>query len=59
MERQYDLPTIMVTCLAVTMTIMYFIMPDATKQIFIVFTVYLMVSSSYMLAGSEKYSVYA
>ncbi|MGA9229763.1 MAG: hypothetical protein WBV92_06395, partial [Nitrosotalea sp.] len=38
MERQYDLPTIMVTCLAVAMTIMYFIMPDATKQIFIVFT---------------------
>ena len=39
MERQYDLPTIMTTCLAVAMTILYFVMPDATKQIFIVFSV--------------------
>ncbi len=38
MERQYDIPTIMTTCLAIAMTIMYFIMPDATKQIFIVFS---------------------
>jgi uncharacterized protein YlxW (UPF0749 family) len=37
MGRQYDIPTIMTTCLAVAMTIMYFVMPEATKQIFIVF----------------------
>jgi hypothetical protein len=38
MGRQYDIPTIVTTCLAITMTIMYFIMPEATKQIFIVFS---------------------
>jgi uncharacterized protein YlxW (UPF0749 family) len=37
MGRQYDIPTIVTTCLAITMTIMYFVMPEATKQIFIVF----------------------
>lgn len=37
MERQYDIPTIMTTCLAVAMSIMYFVMPEATKQIFMVF----------------------
>ncbi|MGI0017756.1 MAG: hypothetical protein ACREA1_03505 [Nitrosotalea sp.] len=37
MGRQYDIPTIVTTCLAIAMTIMYFIMPEATKQIFIVF----------------------
>jgi SMC interacting uncharacterized protein involved in chromosome segregation len=38
MARQYDTPTILVTCLAVAMTILYFIMPNATKQIFIIFS---------------------
>ncbi len=38
MERQYDTPTIVTSCLAITMTIMYFVMPEATKQIFIVFS---------------------
>ena len=38
MARQYDTPTIMVTCLAVAMTILYFIMPNTTKQIFIIFS---------------------
>ncbi len=37
MERQYDLPTIMTTCLSIAMTISYFVMPEATKQIFLVF----------------------
>jgi peptidoglycan hydrolase CwlO-like protein len=37
MGRQYDIPTIMTSCLAVAMSIMYFVMPEATKQIFIVF----------------------
>jgi len=37
MGRQYDIPTIMTTCLAVSMSILYFVMPEATKQIFIVF----------------------
>lgn len=38
MGRQYDIPTIVTSCLAVAMTILYFIMPDAAKQIFLVFT---------------------
>lgn len=38
MGRQYDIPTIVTSCLAITMTIMYFVMPEATKQIFIVFS---------------------
>ncbi len=38
MGRQYDTPTIVTSCLAVAMTILYFIMPDAAKQIFLVFT---------------------
>ncbi|MGI0066721.1 MAG: hypothetical protein ACREA5_05045 [Nitrosotalea sp.] len=38
MERQYDTPTIVTSCLAISMTIMYFIMPEATKQIFLVFS---------------------
>ncbi len=37
MGRQYDIPTIVTSCLSVSMTIMYFIMPEATKQIFLVF----------------------
>jgi amino acid permease len=37
MGRQYDIPTIVTSCLAVAMSIMYFVMPEATKQIFIVF----------------------
>lgn len=38
MAQQYDIPTIVTTCLAVAMTISYFIVPDNGKQIFIVFT---------------------
>ncbi|MGI0027959.1 MAG: hypothetical protein ACREAD_09000 [Nitrosopumilaceae archaeon] len=38
MGRQYDTPTIVTSCLAISMTIMYFIMPEATKQIFVVFS---------------------
>jgi SMC interacting uncharacterized protein involved in chromosome segregation len=38
MGRQYDIPTTVTTCLAIAMTIMYFVMPEATKQIFIVFS---------------------
>ncbi|MDE1826738.1 MAG: hypothetical protein KGH99_00530 [Thaumarchaeota archaeon] len=38
MGRQYDIPTIVTSCLAVAMTICYFIVPDNGKQIFIVFT---------------------
>jgi uncharacterized protein YlxW (UPF0749 family) len=37
MGRQYDTPTVVTTCLAVSMTIMYFVMPEATKQAFIIF----------------------
>lgn len=38
MGRQYDIPTIVTSCLAVAMTICYFIVPDNGKQIFLVFT---------------------
>jgi peptidoglycan hydrolase CwlO-like protein len=38
MGRNYDLPTTVTACLAVSMTILYFVMPEATKQIFIVFS---------------------
>ncbi|MHB8545378.1 MAG: hypothetical protein ACYDAJ_01255 [Nitrosotalea sp.] len=38
MGRQYDTPTIVTTCLAIAMTIMYFVMPAATNQIFVVFS---------------------
>ena len=38
MERQYDTPTVVTTCLAVSMTIMYFVMPEATRQAFIIFS---------------------
>lgn len=37
MARQYDIPTVVTACLAVAMTISYFIVPDAGKQIFLVF----------------------
>lgn len=37
MGRQYDIPTIVTSCLAVAMTILYFTVPDAAKQIFLVF----------------------
>lgn len=37
MGRQYDIPTIVTSCLAVAMTILYFTMPDTAKQIFLVF----------------------
>lgn len=57
MERQYDLPTIMTTCLAVAMTILYFVMPDATKQIFIVFSVisWFLVAICWMALKSTQY----
>ncbi len=38
MERQYDVPTIVTSCLAVAMTISYLLVPDNGKQIFLVFT---------------------
>ena len=38
MGRQYDTPTIVTSCLAIAMTIMYFVMPAATNQIFVVFS---------------------
>lgn len=38
MGRQYDIPTITTSCLAVSMTILYFVMPEATKQIFLIFS---------------------
>ncbi|MGH2612458.1 MAG: hypothetical protein ACRDFB_05355, partial [Rhabdochlamydiaceae bacterium] len=37
MARQYDIPTIVTSCLAVAMTIVYFIVPENGKQIFLVF----------------------
>jgi uncharacterized protein YlxW (UPF0749 family) len=37
MGRQYDIPTIVTSCLAVAMTITYLIVPEAGKQIFLVF----------------------
>ncbi|HJU13437.1 MAG TPA: hypothetical protein VJ792_03185 [Candidatus Nitrosotalea sp.] len=38
MARQYDIPTIVTSCLAVAMTICYIIVPDNGKPIFLVFT---------------------
>src|SRR5579863_5159185 len=57
MARQYDIPTIMVTCLAVAMTTMYFVMPDATKQIFIVFSVisWFLVAICWLALKSTQY----
>lgn len=37
MARQYDIPTIVTSCLAVAMTISYLIVPENGKQIFLVF----------------------
>ncbi len=37
MERQYDIPTIMTTCLAVSLTILYFLLPEALHFTMIVF----------------------
>jgi hypothetical protein len=55
--RQYDIPTIMVTCLAIAMTTMYFVMPDATKQIFIVFSVisWFLVAICWLALKSTQY----
>jgi len=38
MGRQYDIPTITTSCLAISMTILYFVMPETTKQIFLIFS---------------------
>ncbi|MDE1863215.1 MAG: hypothetical protein KGI33_09910 [Thaumarchaeota archaeon] len=38
MAKQYDIPTIVTTCLAVAMSICYIIVPEAGKTIFLVFT---------------------
>lgn len=57
MGRQYDTPTVVTSCLAVTMTIMYFIMPEATKQIFIVFSVisWFLVAICWLALKSTQY----
>ncbi|MGI0059837.1 MAG: hypothetical protein ACREBJ_08715 [Nitrosotalea sp.] len=57
MERQYDTPTIVTSCLAITMTIMYFVMPEATKQIFIVFSVisWFLVAICWLALKSTQY----
>ncbi|MDE1724936.1 MAG: hypothetical protein KGH76_03435 [Thaumarchaeota archaeon] len=57
MERQYDIPTIMTTCLAVAMSIMYFVMPAATQQIFIVFAVisWFLVAICWLALKSTQY----
>jgi len=57
MGRQYDIPTIMTSCLAVSMTILYFVMPDATKQIFIVFSVisWFLVAICWLALKSTQY----
>ncbi|MDE1766832.1 MAG: hypothetical protein KGI27_11255 [Thaumarchaeota archaeon] len=39
MAREYDIPTIVTSCLAIAMTISYFIVPAEGKQIFLVFMV--------------------
>lgn len=38
MARQYDIPTIVTTCLAVALTICYFVVPEVGKWIFLIFT---------------------
>jgi len=57
MGRQYDIPTIVTSCLAIAMSIMYFIMPDATKQIFIVFSVisWFLVAICWLALKSTQY----
>ena len=57
MGRQYDIPTIVTSCLAVSMTILYFVMPDATKQIFIVFSVisWFLVAICWLALKSTQY----
>ena len=57
MGRQYDIPTIMTSCLAISMTILYFVMPEATKQIFIVFSVisWFLVAICWLALKSTQY----
>jgi uncharacterized membrane protein YkvI len=57
MERQYDIPTIVTSCLAVAMTILYFVMPEATKQIFIIFSFisWFLVAICWMALKSTQY----
>ena len=57
MGRQYDIPTIVTSCLAVAMSIMYFVMPEATKQIFIVFAVisWFLVAICWLALKSTQY----
>lgn len=57
MGRQYDIPTIVTSCLAIAMSIMYFIMPEATKQIFIVFSVisWFLVAICWLALKSTQY----
>lgn len=57
MGRQYDIPTIVTSCLAVSMTILYFVMPEATKQIFIVFMAisWFLVAICWMALKSTQY----
>ena len=57
MGRQYDIPTIVTSCLAVAMTILYFVMPEATKQIFIVFSVisWFLVTICWLALKSTQY----
>lgn len=38
MARQYDIPTIVTTCLSVALTICYFLVPEAAKWIFLIFS---------------------
>ena len=57
MERQYDTPTVVTTCLAVSLTILYFVMPAATNQLFIVLSVisWFLVAICWLALKSTQY----
>src|SRR5574340_1153098 len=46
MGRQYDIPTVVVSCLAVSLTILYFVLPDAVH-----FTMMVFIAASWFLVA--------
>lgn len=57
MAQQYDIPTIVTSCLAVAMTICYLVVPEGAKWIFLVFMgiSYFIVAVCWLALKSTQY----